>query len=145
MSDMSYIGAFASASTSDSDLRTVGDSWAIEEQRGGGVAQDAVAVFLGRRAGRPPRGAHPADRPLDRLVAVPNGVTGIVGQCGGSLSCATCHVFVASGDFPPLGDEDEDEMLDCTATEREDNSRLSCQLVLAEGQEVCVTVPKAQL
>lgn len=77
-------------------------------------------------------------------TAVRNGVSGIVGQCGGALSCATCHVFLASGDFPPLG-EDEDEMLDCAATEREGNSRLSCQLVLAEGQEVRVTVPEAQL
>lgn len=80
-------------------------------------------------------------------TAVRNGVRGIVGQCGGSLSCATCHVFLAeanAGEFGPVS-EDEDEMLDCAATEREDNSRLSCQLVLGEGQEVRVTVPEAQL
>ncbi|AXB48760.1 2Fe-2S iron-sulfur cluster-binding protein [Amycolatopsis albispora] len=80
-------------------------------------------------------------------TAVRNGVSGIVGQCGGSLSCATCHVFLAeenADDFAPVS-EDEDEMLDCAATEREDNSRLSCQLVLADGQEVRVTVPEAQL
>lgn len=80
-------------------------------------------------------------------TAVRNGVPGIVGQCGGSLSCATCHVFLAeanAGDFPPVS-EDEDEMLDCAATERQDNSRLSCQLVLREGQEVHVTTPGAQL
>ncbi|MBB2914381.1 2Fe-2S ferredoxin [Streptosporangium becharense] len=80
-------------------------------------------------------------------TAVRNGVSGIVGQCGGSLSCATCHVFLAeenTDDFPPVGD-DEDEMLDCAATERQDNSRLSCQLILREGQEVHVTIPEAQL
>jgi 2Fe-2S ferredoxin len=80
-------------------------------------------------------------------TAVRNGVSGIVGQCGGSLSCATCHVFLAeenADDFPGVSD-DEDEMLDCAATERQDNSRLSCQLVLREGQEVRVTVPEAQL
>ncbi len=80
-------------------------------------------------------------------TAVRNGVSGIVGQCGGALSCATCHVFLAednADDFAPVS-EDEDEMLDCAATEREDNSRLSCQLVLADGQEVRVTVPEAQL
>ncbi|MDX3100988.1 2Fe-2S iron-sulfur cluster-binding protein [Nonomuraea angiospora] len=80
-------------------------------------------------------------------TAVRNGVSGIVGQCGGSLSCATCHVFLAeenADDFAPVSD-DEDEMLDCAATERQDNSRLSCQLVLREGQEVRVTVPEAQL
>ena len=80
-------------------------------------------------------------------TAVRNGVAGILGQCGGVLSCATCHVFLAdehAGEFPPVS-EDEDEMLDCAATEREDNSRLSCQLVLADGQEVHVTVPETQL
>ena len=80
-------------------------------------------------------------------TAVRNGVTGILGQCGGVLSCATCHVFLAeehADEFPPVS-EDEDEMLDCAATDREVNSRLSCQLVLSEGQEVHVTVPEAQL
>ncbi|MFD5200996.1 2Fe-2S iron-sulfur cluster-binding protein [Streptomyces sp. NPDC058375] len=80
-------------------------------------------------------------------TAVRNGVPGILGQCGGVLSCATCHVFLAeenADDFTAVS-EDEDEMLDCAATDREDNSRLSCQLVLAPGQEVRVTVPETQL
>lgn len=80
-------------------------------------------------------------------TAVRNGVPGILGQCGGSLSCATCHVFLDerhADDFPPVG-EDEDDMLDVAATDREDNSRLSCQLVLAPGQEVHVTIPETQL
>jgi ferredoxin, 2Fe-2S len=80
-------------------------------------------------------------------TAVRNGVTGIVGQCGGSLSCATCHVFLDdrnAGDFPPAS-EDEDDMLDVAAADREPNSRLSCQLVLTAGQEVHVTIPAAQL
>ncbi|WP_084434881.1 2Fe-2S iron-sulfur cluster-binding protein [Kibdelosporangium aridum] len=78
-------------------------------------------------------------------TAVRNGVTGILGQCGGELSCATCHVFLDGGyDFPPVS-EDEDDMLDVAATDRADNSRLSCQLVLSDGQEVHVTIPEAQL
>lgn len=80
-------------------------------------------------------------------TAVRNGVPGIVGQCGGVLSCATCHVFLAEDElaaYPPPS-EDEDEMLDCAATEREPNSRLSCQLVLIEGQDVHLAVPDAQL
>ena len=79
-------------------------------------------------------------------TAVRNGVTGILGQCGGELSCATCHVFLAekhSDEFPPVS-EDEDEMLDCAATDREDNSRLSCQLVLTD-RSVHVTIPAVQL
>ncbi|MFF9542534.1 2Fe-2S iron-sulfur cluster-binding protein [Streptomyces albidoflavus] len=80
-------------------------------------------------------------------TAVRNGVQGVLGQCGGVLSCATCHVFLADEhreEFPPAG-MDEDEMLDCAAVDREETSRLSCQLVLAEGQQVRVTVPEAQL
>lgn len=79
-------------------------------------------------------------------TAVRNGVRGIVGQCGGSLSCATCHVYLAADDrqyFDGPG-EDEDEMLDCTASDREDTSRLSCQLVLREGVDIRVTVPDEQ-
>jgi 2Fe-2S ferredoxin len=80
-------------------------------------------------------------------TAVRNGVSGIVGQCGGVLSCATCHVFVDEDDLaacPPMS-EDEDEMLDVAATDREPNSRLSCQLALVDGQDIHVTIPDAQL
>ncbi len=80
-------------------------------------------------------------------TAVRQGVTGIVGQCGGTLSCATCHVYLEPdemGHFPPPSD-DEDDMLDCTASDREANSRLSCQLVLADGVDVHVRIPDEQV
>ncbi|MGW0175021.1 2Fe-2S iron-sulfur cluster-binding protein [Rhodococcus sp. NPDC003322] len=79
-------------------------------------------------------------------AAVTNGVTGIVGQCAGTLSCATCHVYLAADDhqYFDAATEDEDDMLDCTASDREDTSRLSCQLVLRDGIDVHVTVPDEQ-
>ena len=79
-------------------------------------------------------------------TAVRNGVAGIVGQCGGSLSCATCHVYLAAEDqqFFDAPSEDEDDMLHCTASDREDSSRLSCQLVLREGVDLHVTIPDEQ-
>lgn len=79
-------------------------------------------------------------------TAVQNGISGIVGQCGGVLSCATCHVFVDKDELEnyPEPSQDEDEMLDCAATDREENSRLSCQLMLAEGLDIHVTIPAAQ-
>lgn len=80
------------------------------------------------------------------VTAVRNGVNGVIGQCGGTLSCATCHVYLNerhAGEFDEVS-EDEDEMLDCTASDREDSSRLSCQLVLAE-RDVHVRVPPEQL
>jgi 2Fe-2S ferredoxin len=63
-------------------------------------------------------------------TAVKNGVRGIVAECGGACSCATCHVFVAD-EFADLvgGPGDlEDDMLDGAACERRGNSRLSCQI-----------------
>lgn len=59
-------------------------------------------------------------------AAVMNGVPGIDGECGGCLSCATCHVFAPEGLGTP--DADEDAMLDCTEVPRGPRSRLSCQI-----------------
>ncbi|TFB75200.1 2Fe-2S iron-sulfur cluster binding domain-containing protein [Cryobacterium glaciale] len=77
-------------------------------------------------------------------TAVRNGVPGIVAECGGSLSCATCHVFVcADSVFDPM-QELEDDMLDGTAIDREPNSRLSCQLTLRDA-DIRVTTPETQV
>jgi ferredoxin, 2Fe-2S len=80
-------------------------------------------------------------------TAVRNGVPGIVAECGGSLSCATCHVFVREDclDQLPEMEEMEDEMLYGTVVDREDNSRLSCQLRLSEDTDLYVTTPEAQV
>lgn len=80
-------------------------------------------------------------------TAVRNGVPGIVAECGGSLSCATCHVFVEEAQLENLEpmEEMEDEMLYGTTVDREENSRLSCQLKLDEGQTLNVTTPETQV
>jgi 2Fe-2S ferredoxin len=80
-------------------------------------------------------------------TAVRNGVPGIVAECGGSLSCATCHVFVREdcvSQLPPMEDM-EDEMLYGTAVDRQDNSRLSCQLRLTDELDLFVTTPETQV
>ena len=67
-------------------------------------------------------------------AAVSKGIAGVVGECGGSAMCATCHVYVHldwSCRLPePL--PTELEMLDCTVSERRDQSRLSCQIRMDE-------------
>lgn len=80
-------------------------------------------------------------------TAVRNGVPGIVAECGGSLSCATCHVVVDPDDFAslPALEEMEDEMLYGTAVERDDTSRLSCQIKVTAGMDLHVTTPAKQV
>lgn len=79
--------------------------------------------------------------------AVAAGVPGIVAECGGNLMCATCHVYTGDGvdgRFAAVSD-DEDELLDCTAAPRRENSRLSCRLALTDQvNELVIHVPGAQ-
>ena len=75
-------------------------------------------------------------------------ITGIVGECGGSMMCATCHVYVRGSQYAlPSLSEDEDEMLDCAVAPRDpDRSRLGCQLVLHDGgSDLEVEVPAGQV
>ena len=80
-------------------------------------------------------------------AAILHGVDGIVAECGGSCMCATCHVYVKEEQLamaPPM-QPDEDAMLDGTASPRQPNSRLSCQLVAtAEMEGLVVRLPETQ-
>ncbi len=79
--------------------------------------------------------------------AVDNDVAGIVAECGGSCSCATCHVYVDPAwlDKLPPPDAQEDGMLDCVL-DRRANSRLSCQLVLRDDLDgIVVRVADEQI
>lgn len=62
-------------------------------------------------------------------------VPGIIGECGGCLSCATCHVYVDEAWRSRTGEPDgtEDAMLDATDTPRREESRLSCQIIASPG------------
>ena len=79
-------------------------------------------------------------------VAVAKGVTGIIGECGGSLSCATCHVVVDPAWAGRAGPAEgfEEDMLDVAEAPREATSRLSCQIKMrAELDGITVRVPVA--
>ena len=80
-------------------------------------------------------------------AAVEANVPGIAADCGGLLTCATCHVHVRAewlDRLPPLSD-DEATMLAFTASPRQPNSRLSCQLVLSEALDgLVVELPPTQ-
>ena len=72
--------------------------------------------------------------------AVQNDIPGIDADCGGSMACATCHVYVKDDWFNklPKKESGEDDMLDM-AYEPKKNSRLSCQITVSkklDGLEV---------
>ncbi|MFB9073470.1 2Fe-2S iron-sulfur cluster-binding protein [Citricoccus parietis] len=68
--------------------------------------------------------------------SVRNNLPGIVAECGGSCSCATCHVFLEHApdgafDEPMTEETDLVEFLEDAAP----NSRLSCQLIVSENAD----------
>jgi 2Fe-2S ferredoxin len=80
-------------------------------------------------------------------AATQHGVEGVVADCGGSMSCATCHVFVEHAFLDALDPPGatENQMLDFTAAPRQPNSRLSCQVTMREaldGMTVHVADPQ---
>lgn len=79
-------------------------------------------------------------------LAVINDVPGIVARCGGSLACATCHVYIDTDWIDVIGkpEEMEEDMLDM-AWDVKPNSRLSCQIMLRdEHNGLIVHVPERQ-
>ena len=78
--------------------------------------------------------------------AVQNDISGIDADCGGSMACATCHVYVKEEWFNklPQKEEGEEDMLDL-AFEPKKNSRLSCQILVSnEIDGLVVDLPEKQ-
>ena len=81
------------------------------------------------------------------LAALTHGVDGIVAECGGNAVCATCHVYVHEAWAGKLdsASDDEDALLDGTASERLPNSRLSCQIKITPALDgLVVRLPERQ-
>ena len=78
--------------------------------------------------------------------AVQNSIPGIDADCGGSMACATCHVYVKEDWFDKVNkkNEGEDDMLD-QAYEPKKNSRLSCQIIVSDDLDgLVVDMPEKQ-
>ena len=80
-------------------------------------------------------------------AAIDNMVPGIIGDCGGACSCATCHGYIeeaGAGACIPPKDEMEETLLDGALHVRA-NSRLTCQIRLApENDGLIVRLPVSQ-
>lgn len=80
--------------------------------------------------------------------ALYNGVDGIVGECGGGLSCATCHCYVDEAWTAKVGGPSSDaeaELLEAAAAEVRPTSRLSCQIEMTDALDgLVVHLPEKQ-
>ena len=79
-------------------------------------------------------------------AALNNDIDEVLAECGGSMSCATCHVHIAPewfGKMEPTT-EIEAELVDC-AIDPDEYSRLSCQIVIREEYDgMVVNLPASQ-
>lgn len=78
--------------------------------------------------------------------ALDNMIDGILAECGGACSCATCHCYVDEAWVAKTGEASdmEKEMLDAVLDQKE-TSRLSCQIeVTADMDGLVVHLPESQ-
>ena len=78
--------------------------------------------------------------------AIQNNIPGIDADCGGSMACATCHVYVKEEWFDklPKKEDGEEDVIDM-AYELNKFSRLSCQLIVSDELEgLVVNLPVKQ-
>jgi ferredoxin, 2Fe-2S len=78
--------------------------------------------------------------------AIQNNIEGIDADCGGSMACATCHVYVSENWFNKMDkpQDAEQDMVDM-AYEPKKNSRLSCQIIVSDELDgLEVTTPTKQ-
>lgn len=75
-------------------------------------------------------------------AAVAHNIPNVVGECGGNLSCATCHVYVSEEWASKTGEAEdfEDPMLDVAEAERRPTSRLSCQIKMSPDLDGLVLI-----
>lgn len=80
--------------------------------------------------------------------AVYNDIAGIVGECGGAMSCATCHCYVDDAWVGKVGgpvNKDEEDLLEGVTSERKPTSRLSCQIVMTQELDgLIIHMPESQ-
>ncbi len=79
-------------------------------------------------------------------AALDNNVRGIVADCGGSCSCATCHVYIDENWLNKASEKSEmEEILLEEVCDPQDNSRLSCQVEVSDELEgMIVRIPERQ-
>ena len=94
---------------------------------------------------------HTIDVPVGENVmrgALYNSIDGIIGECGGARSCATCHCYIDEAWTAKVGgpaSHEERELLEAAACAVKPSSRLSCQITMTpELDGLVVHMPEKQ-
>ncbi len=80
-------------------------------------------------------------------AAVDHALSGIVGECCGSMACATCHCYVDEDWANKVSSPSdmEKDMLGCSPVELKPTSRLGCQITLSDALDgLVVHLPESQ-
>jgi ferredoxin, 2Fe-2S len=94
---------------------------------------------------------HVIEVPVDETVmrgAVYKDIPGIVGECGGACSCATCRCYIDASWMAKVGGPTSDaerDLLVAAEDELKPNARLSCQITMTpELDGLIVHLPEKQ-
>ena len=94
--------------------------------------ENMIKVTVIDREGEPHELDAPTDMGMNMMELCKSAELPVEGTCGGMAMCASCHMYVESDHDLPEKTDDEEDMLD-EAFFVEDNSRLGCQIHLADS------------
>ena len=94
--------------------------------------ENMIKVTVIDREGEPHKLDTPTDMGMNMMELCKSAELPVEGTCGGMAMCASCHMYVESDHDLPEKSDDEEDMLD-EAFFVEDNSRLGCQIHLADS------------
>lgn len=95
------------------------------------VEDNIIKVVVVDRDGTRHELEAPTDMNMNMMELCKSYELPVEGTCGGMAMCASCHMYVTSSHDLPERSDDEEDMLD-EAFNVEDNSRLGCQIKLAD-------------
>jgi 2Fe-2S ferredoxin len=97
------------------------------------MEENTIEVTIIDRQGKEHLVEAPTDMNLNLMELCKANELPVKGTCGGTASCASCHIYILSEDVQlHEPSEEEEDMLD-SAFFVEDNSRLGCQIYLEDS------------
>lgn len=98
------------------------------------MSKNLIKISIKDRQGQVHEVEAPTDMNFNMMEISKANELPVKGTCGGTASCASCHMYVLSDTSLPAPSDDEEDMLD-SAFFVEDNSRLGCQIYLSNEMD----------